>query len=169
MATHYGTLAWRIPQTGEPVLSKLQSTGLQRVRHDWANKPTKKLPPDMAKPPLGGNTTHSWRTSDIWEDEYTIFSDLVHSEKVSEKKVWKLTEEKKVFKKATVLIQSLGLSAEYSWGVCQHRPGAQTLENFWLWSWASASDLRGAWTLPRPGSQHPGGSGPRNVHGSKQH
>ena len=34
MATHSSTLAWKIPWTEEP--GGLQSTGLQRVRHDWA-------------------------------------------------------------------------------------------------------------------------------------
>ena len=34
MATHSSILAWRIPWTGEP--ARLQSTGLQRVGHDWA-------------------------------------------------------------------------------------------------------------------------------------
>ena len=34
MATHSSNLAWRIPWTEE--LSGPQSTGLQRVRHDWA-------------------------------------------------------------------------------------------------------------------------------------
>ena len=34
MATHSSILAWRIPWTEEP--GRLQSTGLQRVRHDWA-------------------------------------------------------------------------------------------------------------------------------------
>ena len=33
MATHPSILAWIIPRTEEPV--RLQSTGLQRVRHDW--------------------------------------------------------------------------------------------------------------------------------------
>ena len=33
MATHSSILAWRIPWTEEP--GRLQSTGLQRVRHDW--------------------------------------------------------------------------------------------------------------------------------------
>ena len=33
MATHSSTLAWRIPWTEEP--GRLQSMGLQRVRHDW--------------------------------------------------------------------------------------------------------------------------------------
>ena len=33
MATHSSVLAWRIPWTEEP--GGLQSTGLQRVRHDW--------------------------------------------------------------------------------------------------------------------------------------
>ena len=34
MATHSSILAWRIPWTEEP--GGLQSTGLQRVGHDWA-------------------------------------------------------------------------------------------------------------------------------------
>ena len=33
MATHSSTLAWKIPWTEEP--GRLQSMGLQRVRHDW--------------------------------------------------------------------------------------------------------------------------------------
>ena len=33
MATHSSILAWEIPQTEEP--GGLQSTGSQRVRHDW--------------------------------------------------------------------------------------------------------------------------------------
>ena len=32
MATHSNILVWRIPQVEEP--GRLQSTGLQRVRHD---------------------------------------------------------------------------------------------------------------------------------------
>ena len=36
MATHSSILAWRIPWAEEP--GKLQSMGLQRVRHDWATK-----------------------------------------------------------------------------------------------------------------------------------
>ena len=32
MATHSGILAWKIPWTEEP--GRLQSVGLQRVRHD---------------------------------------------------------------------------------------------------------------------------------------
>ena len=34
MATHSSTLAWKIPWMEE--LGRLQSMGLQRVRHDWA-------------------------------------------------------------------------------------------------------------------------------------
>ena len=34
MATHSSILAWRIPWTEEP--GRLQSIGMQRVRHDWA-------------------------------------------------------------------------------------------------------------------------------------
>ena len=36
MATHFSILAWEIPWTEEP--GRLQSLGLQRVRHDWATK-----------------------------------------------------------------------------------------------------------------------------------
>ena len=36
MATHSSILAWKIPWTEES--GELQSLGLQRVRHDWANK-----------------------------------------------------------------------------------------------------------------------------------
>ena len=35
MATHSSVLAWKIPWTGEP--GGLQSTGSQRVRHDWSD------------------------------------------------------------------------------------------------------------------------------------
>ena len=34
MAIHSSTIAWKIPWTEEP--GRLQSMGLQRVRHDWA-------------------------------------------------------------------------------------------------------------------------------------
>jgi len=34
MAPHSSTLAWKIPWMEEP--GRLQSMGLQRVRHDWA-------------------------------------------------------------------------------------------------------------------------------------
>ena len=34
MATHSSTFTWKIPWTEEP--GRLQSKGLQRVRHDWA-------------------------------------------------------------------------------------------------------------------------------------
>ena len=35
MAIHSSTIAWKIPWTEEP--GRLQSMGLQRVRHDWAS------------------------------------------------------------------------------------------------------------------------------------
>ena len=35
MATHSSIVAWKIPWTEEP--GRLQSTGSQRVRHDWNN------------------------------------------------------------------------------------------------------------------------------------
>ena len=40
MATHCNILAWRIPWTEEP--GGLQSTGLQRVGHNWASKQQQK-------------------------------------------------------------------------------------------------------------------------------
>ena len=36
MATHSSTLTWKLPWMEEP--GRLQSVGLQRVRHDWATK-----------------------------------------------------------------------------------------------------------------------------------
>ena len=41
MITHSSTLAWRIPWTEEP--GRLQSTGSQRVGHDWATSLTHSL------------------------------------------------------------------------------------------------------------------------------
>ena len=38
MATHSNTLAWKIPWMEEP--GRLQSTGSQRVGHDWATPPS---------------------------------------------------------------------------------------------------------------------------------
>ena len=38
MATHSSILAWRIPWREEP--GGLQSTGLQRIRHDWSTRRT---------------------------------------------------------------------------------------------------------------------------------
>ena len=38
MATHSSTLAWKIPWTEEP--GRLQSMGLQRVKHGWATSPS---------------------------------------------------------------------------------------------------------------------------------
>ena len=35
MATHCNILAWRIPWTEQP--GELQTTGLQRVGHDWSD------------------------------------------------------------------------------------------------------------------------------------
>ena len=36
MATHYSILVWKIPGKEKP--GRLQSMGLQRVRHDWATE-----------------------------------------------------------------------------------------------------------------------------------
>ena len=50
MATHSSILAWRIPWTEEP--GRLQSTGSQRVRHDWATSPSPSRSPMFLKTPL---------------------------------------------------------------------------------------------------------------------
>ena len=42
MAIHSSILAWRIPWTEEP--GRLQSMGLQRVRHEWATNKHKRNP-----------------------------------------------------------------------------------------------------------------------------
>ena len=51
MATHSSILAWRIPWTEEP--GRLQSTGSQRVRHDWATS----LTFTFSKPKLNKQST----------------------------------------------------------------------------------------------------------------
>ena len=43
MATHSSILVWRIPRMEEP--GRLQSTGSQRVRHDWATSLSLSIPP----------------------------------------------------------------------------------------------------------------------------
>ena len=47
MATHFCILAWRIPRTEDP--GRLQSTGLQKVRYDWATN----------------TTTYTWSTNKV--------------------------------------------------------------------------------------------------------
>ena len=44
LAIHSSTLAWKVPWTEEP--GRLQSMGLQRIRHDWATS--------LSKWPFGG-------------------------------------------------------------------------------------------------------------------
>ena len=46
VATHSSTLAWEIPWTEEP--DRLQSTGPQRVWHDWVSKTNTKGPNPQA-------------------------------------------------------------------------------------------------------------------------
>ena len=46
-APHSSVLAWELPWTEEP--GRLQSTGLQRIGHDWATKHV------LARIPRGGN------------------------------------------------------------------------------------------------------------------
>ena len=47
MATHSSILAWRIPWTEKP--GGLQSTELQRVRHDWVTNATWQKPTQSCK------------------------------------------------------------------------------------------------------------------------
>ena len=66
MVTHFSMLAWRIPWTEDP--DGLQSMGLQRVAHDWANNTCRKK---------GGK----WgRTKNIWREtgQYTFFKLTKH-------------------------------------------------------------------------------------------
>ena len=48
MAIHASILAWRIPRMEKP--SRLQSTGFQRVGHDWATSPYLHLSPERLRP-----------------------------------------------------------------------------------------------------------------------
>ena len=49
LTTHSSTLVWKIPWMKEP--SRLQSMGLQRVRHDWATSLTHSLPTELPGKP----------------------------------------------------------------------------------------------------------------------
>ena len=60
MATHSSTLAWKIPWTEEP--GGLQSTGLQRVRHDWVANTTATITLDLEQClQLEDQETEVWR------------------------------------------------------------------------------------------------------------
>ena len=63
IATHSSILAWRIPWTEEP--GGPQSTGSQRVGHDWATKRQQQY-------------IHNWQKGNIW---------------CSDKQIWEFTEE----------------------------------------------------------------------------
>ena len=70
MTTHSNILAWRIPWTGEP--DRLQSMGLQRVRHSSAHI---RIHPEISR---SGICKHVWRrerlpTPGFWPGEfYTV-------------------------------------------------------------------------------------------------
>ena len=57
MATHSSTLAWKTPWMKEP--GRLQSMGLQRVRHDWTTKRRRQWHPT---PVLLPGKPHGWRS-----------------------------------------------------------------------------------------------------------
>ena len=66
MATHSRILAWKIPWTEEP--GRLQSMGLQRVRHDWATS----LHSTLCNPNIDARPRkrHPW---DRWESLKKIY------------------------------------------------------------------------------------------------
>ena len=82
MATHSSILAWRIPWTEEP--GRLQSMGLQRVRHDWAT-----FIPVNTTSPEGERTQ---KMNNILRLSASISSFLV----ISKKHVW-LTQSIEIF------------------------------------------------------------------------
>ena len=72
MATHSSTLAWKIPWTEEP--HRPQSTGLQRVRHDWmtslsffANLKMYHTPSPSPLPPFSALWTSSLQMPFMWK------------------------------------------------------------------------------------------------------
>ena len=56
MATHSSILVWRRPWTEEP--GRLQSMGLQRVRHDWAHTHTSKA--QLLQKSLKSRSSKGW-------------------------------------------------------------------------------------------------------------
>ena len=72
MATHSSTLAWKIPWTEEPC--RLQSTGSQRVRHDWATSFT---------------SLHSWPQELSWHQRVCYLANELQWVQMRLKVSWK--------------------------------------------------------------------------------
>ena len=67
MATLSSILAWRTPWTEEP--GRLQSTGSQRVRHDWE---TQYSTAKTNKQKFGGHT-QTMHSGGLWGDSFFLF------------------------------------------------------------------------------------------------
>ena len=83
MVTHSSILAWRIPWTEKP--GRLQSTGWQRIWHDWATErlhfPWPRIqhgPPALELRSLSRWTAREVPTvSDLWIDDYGQWEDVL--------------------------------------------------------------------------------------------
>ena len=71
MATHSSILAWRLPWTEEP--GGLQSTGLQRVRHNWVTKYSSLFYKQMESPSF--SLKDIWTSGPVWALNKNICSD----------------------------------------------------------------------------------------------
>ena len=69
MATHSSILAWRIPWMEKP--SRLQSTGLQRVGHDWATSPHLAF--------IGGRDQYHLQEKEMQKDKMVVWGGLTNS------------------------------------------------------------------------------------------
>ena len=70
MATHSSILAWRIPWTED--LGRLQSTGSQRVRHDWSDLACTHVFQDWIWRFL--RSTFRWEVSELFQKSLNSFS-----------------------------------------------------------------------------------------------
>ena len=92
MATHSSILAWRSPRTEEP--GRLQSMGLQRVRHDWS---------DLAC------------TGDHWQRRHKAFKTQQLNSKENEELLGKITGQIFLRKGSPWCTYSVGQSQDLQW------------------------------------------------------
>ena len=87
MATHSSILAWRIPWREKP--GRLQSTGSQRVRHDWSYLAHMHIHTHIREKEIKSNLWRAWTsttsTFNRWEcckvleqGKFCIFSELLY-------------------------------------------------------------------------------------------
>ena len=76
MATHSSILVWKIPRTEEP--GRLQSTGFQRVGHDWSDSAHTQNTIDWGE--RTNNRNLFLQSSGGWEVQDQDMADLVSSE-----------------------------------------------------------------------------------------